>query len=76
MCAPPARPAGAHRATPLGALGRSGQSLASALKEAQAIRPQLDELDAILAELQERARAAALVGQLRVVAHTSSISEA
>ena len=32
--------------------------LASALREAQAIRPQLDELDAILAELQERAREA------------------
>jgi chromosome segregation ATPase len=32
--------------------------LASALREAQALRPQLDELDGILGELQERAREA------------------
>ena len=32
--------------------------LASALKETQAIRPQLDELESILGELQERARQA------------------
>ena len=32
--------------------------LASALRETQAIRPQLDELESILGELQERARQA------------------
>ena len=49
-------PSGASRA-----LGRSGDVALRpgvGAQEAQAIRPQLDELDAILAELQERAREA------------------
>jgi chromosome segregation ATPase len=51
--------------------------LASALREAQAIRPQLDELDAILAELQERAREARRSWVTYASSpRTSSISEA